>query len=230
MLEVLIAIIIIVFTILMYLALDRLYRWIRWPILIPALTTTFVLIVILLCFHIPYQTYMIGGQWINHLLGPAVVALALPLYKQRKILLKHLYPVVGGVLVGSIMGITSGILLAQSLGFAEELIFSLVPKSVTTPVAMQIASELGGVPSLAAVFVMIAGFTGVVLGPATLKWLRVNRSLGRGIAFGSASHAIGTSKAFEYGEQTVSMSSVAMTLSAITGSIFGPLLVLIFYA
>ncbi|WP_163527527.1 LrgB family protein [Halobacillus ihumii] len=230
MLEVLIAIIIIVITILMYLALDRLYRWVRWPILIPALTTTFVLIVILLCFRIPYQTYMIGGQWINHLLGPAVVALALPLYKQRKILLKHLYPVIGGVLIGSIMGITSGILLAQSLGFAEELIFSLVPKSVTTPVAMQIASELGGVPSLAAVFVMIAGFTGVVLGPATLKWFRVNRSLGQGIAFGSASHAIGTSKAFEYGEQTVSMSSVAMTLSAITGSIFGPLLVLIFYA
>jgi len=225
-----IAIIMIVLTVAAYLCMNRLYRRFHLPFLIPTLTTTLTIIVILVCFQVPYKTYMIGGQWISLLLGPAIVSLAYPLYKQRDILLKNLVPVLGGVFVGSIVGIISGILFAQSLGFSKSLIFFLVPKSITIPVAMQIASELGGVPPLAAVFVMIAGFTGAVFGPYIFNRFRITDFLGRGIALGSASHAIGIGKALEYGEHTVSMGSVAMTLSAISGSIFGPLIVWFFYS
>ena len=104
------------------------------------------------------------------------------------------------------------------LAFQKKSYLTLLPKSITTPIAIQIASALGGVSSLAAVFVMIAGFTGVLLGPTFFRWLRIDTAIGRGIGLGAAAHALGTSKAMEYGEQEASMSSVAMTLSAIVGS------------
>ncbi|GAA0430992.1 LrgB family protein [Lentibacillus halophilus] len=227
--EALIGIIFIVVTVLLYLFMSRLYDRFRVPILIPALTTPIAVVVLLLLFGVSYDTFMMGGQWIDFLLGPAIVALANPLYKQRHLLLSYIYPILGGVFIGSLVGLISGLVLAQLLGFKQELLYSILPKSVTTPVAMEIADELGGSPSLAVLFVMTAGFTGVVLGPYILNWFRVNGSLAQGMAFGSASHVIGTSKAIEYGEDTTSVSSVAMTLSAIACSIFGPLMVVLFY-
>lgn len=123
----------------------------------------------------------------------------------------------------------SGLIFAEAFGIDHDLLLSILPKSITTPVAIQIAAGLGGVPSMTVVFVMIAGFSGVILGPLVLKWLRIRSSLGQGIALGSASHALGTSKALEYGELAVSMSSVSMTLCAVLGSFFGPLVVWLFH-
>ncbi|MEW4285973.1 LrgB family protein [Priestia koreensis] len=223
------AIAMIVLTVIAYLLMAKLYVRFSHPIFIPVLTTTILMIVILVILHIPYEDYMSGGKWINSLLGPAVVALAYPLYKQRHILLKYSFPILGGVVVGLFCGMISGLLFAEIFGVDRNLILSIVPKSITTPVAIQIASGLGGIPSMTIVFVMIAGFSGVILGPLVLKWLRIHSSLGKGIALGSASHALGTSKALEYGELTVSMSSVSMTLSAILGSILGPIVVWIFH-
>lgn len=127
------------------------------------------------------------------------------------------------------MGMISGLIFAEAFGIDHDLLLSILPKSITTPVAIQIAAGLGGVPSMTVVFVMIAGFSGVILGPLVLKWLRIRSSLGQGIALGSASHALGTSKALEYGELAVSMSSVSMTLCAVLGSFFGPLVVWLFH-
>jgi predicted murein hydrolase (TIGR00659 family) len=206
----------------------KVYVRFSYPILIPVLTTTVFVILLLLAFHISYDEYMIGGKWINSLLGPAVVALAYPLYKQREMLVKYSIPIIGGVFVGLFAGMISGLVFAEVFGIDRSLILSIVPKSITTPVAIQIATGLGGVPSMTVVFVMIAGFSGVILGPLLLKWIRIKSSLGKGIALGSASHALGTSKAFEYGELTVSMSSVSMTLSAVLGSVFGPIVVWLF--
>jgi len=171
---------------------------------------------------------MIGGEWINHLLGPAVVALALPLYKQRKTLMGKLVPIVGGVVMGLVVGMVSGLLLAEVLGVSQNFILSIIPKSITTPVAIQVTTAIGGIPSMTIVFVLLAGLTGAVLGPTIFKWFRITSQLGRGMAFGSASHAIGTSKAKEFDELTVSISSVAMTLSAILGSSFATLVVWLF--
>lgn len=213
-----------------YLFFNSLYVKYRWTLLTPVLTTTVALIAILLAFDIPYSRYMLGGQWIGALLGPAVVALAVPLYKQRSLLARNLWPVAAGVTAGALAGMLSGALLAKLLRFSNEMVMTILPKSITTPVAMQLAEGLGGIPSLAAVFVMIAGFTGLIIGPRLLKGLGVESPIGRGIGLGSSAHGLGTAKAFEYGIEDASMSSVAMTLSAVVGSFLGPVIVWLFFS
>ncbi|MBD7908052.1 LrgB family protein [Sporosarcina gallistercoris] len=219
----------ILLTVVLYFLMNVVYVKFHFPFLVPILTTTVVLIIVLVVFHIPYDTYMIGGQWINQLLGPAVVALAIPLYKQRDLLKRQIYPIVIGVLVGCLSGMVSGVMLAKSAGFSKELVLSILPKSITTPIAMQITAQVGGIPALAAVFVIIAGISGVLLSHYFLTFFKLDSTLGRGIGLGVATHAIGTSKAIEYGEEEASLSSVAMTLAAIFGSILGPVIAWIFY-
>ncbi|ASK62648.1 hypothetical protein CFK37_11040 [Virgibacillus phasianinus] len=221
-------IIMILFTIGVFLMMVRLYARFHIPVFIPILTSTITIVSVLLVFGVSYNSYMIGGKWIDALLGPAVVSLAYPLYKQRKMIVEHMFPILAGVFVGSCAAMVSGYIFAKAFGVGRDFIISLIPKSITTPVAIQISSVIGGIPSITVVFVMIAGFTGVLIGPSILKWARIESPMGKGIAFGNASHAIGTSKALEYGELTVSMSSVAMTLSAIFGSVLGPLFVWLF--
>jgi len=216
---------IVLITVGIYLLMSKIYRRFRLPVLMPALTASFTVVVILLYFKIPYDTYMIGGKWINQLLGPAVVSLAYPLYRQRHVLSRNLPAILGGTLTGLLVGMFSGIFLAEILGFPKLYILSLLPKSITTPVAIQISSNLGGDSSLTSVFVMIAGFTGAIAGPYILKMFRMKSAAGIGIGLGTASHALGTAKALEYGEESVSMSSVAMTVCAIAGSCAAPLVV-----
>ncbi|QSF46896.1 LrgB family protein [Paenibacillus tianjinensis] len=219
----------VLFNVVIYLVMALLYKRYRLPVLLPALTATFTVVVLLLGFHISYDTYMVGGQWINRLLGPAVVSLAYPLYKQRNVLWENLPAILGGTLTGLLVGMLSGLLMAASLGFSKIYVLSILPKSITTAVAIQISGNLGGDSSLTSVFVMIAGFTGAIGGPYIIKLFRIRSESGIGIGLGTASHALGTAKALEYGEQSVSMSSVAMTVCAIVGSIVGPLVAWIIY-
>ena len=219
----------ILLTVFAYLAMARIYKRYSYSVLIPVLTATTIIIIVLSVFHIPYESYMVGGQWISSLLGPSVVALAYPLYKQRRFLLDHLLPIGGGVLVGAGTGMFSVALLAKVFGISHSLTMSLIPKSLTTPVAIEVAKGLDGNASLAVVSVMFAGIFGVIVAPTIYKLLRVHSPLGRGIALGSASHAIGTSKAAEYGEIAFSMSSVTMALCAIIGSVLGPIVVWLFH-
>ncbi|MEK3903989.1 MULTISPECIES: LrgB family protein [unclassified Paenibacillus] len=212
-----------------YLVMSMLYKRYRLPVLLPALTATFTVVVLLMGFHISYETYMIGGDWINRLLGPAVVSLAYPLYKQRHVLWKNLPAILGGTVTGLMVGMFSGLLMAAGLGFSKLYVLSILPKSITTAVAIQISSNLGGDSSLTSVFVMVAGFTGAIGGPYIIKLFRIRSESGIGIGLGTASHALGTAKALEYGEESVSMSSVAMTVCAIVGSIAGPLVAWIMY-
>ncbi|KGX91094.1 hypothetical protein N781_05170 [Pontibacillus halophilus JSM 076056 = DSM 19796] len=216
-------------TIGIFLIMNKLYHKIHNPFLLPALTSTFVIVVVLLSLGVSYETYMVGGQWIDALLGPAVVSLAYPLYRQRYVLRRYLLPIGVGVAAGSVTGMFTGIGLTKLLQFNQDLVYSVLPKSITTPVAMEITTDLGGVPSLTVIFVMFAGFTGAVLGPYVLKAVRLTTFIGRGIGFGSASHAVGTAKAYEYGEDAASVSSVAMTLSAIIGSLIAPVMAWLFY-
>ncbi|CAM3238621.1 LrgB family protein [Filibacter tadaridae] len=226
---ILLAILFIFLTIAIYSVMTLVYVKYHNPFLIPILTTTIALIIVLLLFNVPYETYMIGGKWIDKLLGPAIVALAIPLYKQRKLLKQYLYPILGGVTAGIIIGMVSGIFFAKILGFSKEIVLSILPKSITTPIAMQISDQLGGIPSLATVFVIIAGLVGVIFVQPFFNFSRIDSAIGRGIGLGVAAHALGTSKAIEYGEQEASMSSVAMTLSAILGSFLGPIIAWFFY-
>ncbi|MFQ3545778.1 LrgB family protein [Halobacillus rhizosphaerae] len=215
------------FTIAAYLVSIRLYRKHRRIYTTPVIVSTVVIIAVLLLFHLSYDTYMIGGQWINHLLGPAVVALAYPLYQYRDILKQMLLPIVTGTTVGAVVGIGSGLLLSKWAGFSSLIIHSIVPKSVTTPVAMSISESTGGVMPLTAVFVMIAGIGGMLIHPFVMRYSRLTHRIGRGVGMGSASHAIGTATAMERDTLEGSISTVAMILSAVIVSIIAPGLTLL---
>lgn len=221
-----IAVVAIVGTIITYNAMKKVYIKFYNPLMVPIVTTTVTIVGILLVFQIPYKTYMIGGEWIVYFLGPAVVALAYPLYNQLDTIKKYSIPILVGVFSGTIIGIVSGIELSLLFNIEKITVYSLVPKSVTSPVAMDIADVIGGNPTLAAVFVMVAGVSGAVLGPYLLKWFRVDHFIGRGIGFGTAAHGIGTAKALELGEREGAISSIAMTLTTIFASLLSPLLVL----
>ncbi|WP_053363432.1 LrgB family protein [Bacillus sp. FJAT-27251] len=213
----------IVLTLLAYFAMSQLYKRHSYSFLLPVLTTTVLIIITLVILNIPYKDYLMGGQWITSLLGPGVVALAYPLYKQRHYLLKYSFTIAGGVLIATISGMFSVGLLAKMLNINDTLTLSIIPKSLTSPVAMEVAEGLGGNASIATVCVTLAGIFGALASPAIFKMMRVHSPIGRGIALGSASHAIGTSKAAEYSELTFSMSSVAMALCAIIGTFIGPI-------
>ena len=227
--HVLFAFCMILLTVVVYFAMTQLYKRYSYSFLLPILTATVLIIIILVMLHIPYKSYMNGGQWINSLLGPSVAALAYPLYKQRHFLMNYFFTILGGVLVGAISGMVSVGLLAKILGINHTLILSIIPKSLTTPVAIEVARGLGGNASMAIVGVMIAGIFGVIAAPTIFKFMRVHSPIGRGIALGSAAHALGTSKAAEYSELTFSMSSVTMTLCAIIGTFLGPMVVWLFH-
>ncbi|WP_203333949.1 LrgB family protein [Planococcus beigongshangi] len=225
----LLAVFFIALTVGIYFFMNLLYLKFHYSVLMPALTATSLIILFLSFTDVSYNAYMVGGEWIDRLLGPAVVALAIPLYKQRKLLFENLMPIFTGTLAGVMIGLTTGITLAKSLGFSDVLVSSLLPKSITSPVAMEIAEQIGGIPSLAAVFVMIAGFTGIIIGPAVLRLLHIDTAIGLGMGYGASAHGIGTAKALEYGAREASVSSVAMSLSAIFGSFLAPLFAWLFH-
>ncbi|MBM6386719.1 LrgB family protein [Paenibacillus sp. 7523-1] len=217
-------------TVVLYIPATRLYKRIKWPILMPVLTTTAVIVVILLITGIKLDTYMLGGKWIQDLLGPAVVSLAFPLSKHMDVLKRNIIPILGGTLGGSIVGMFTGASVALLLGYPKDIVIALLPKSVTTPVAIQLADQAGGNASFTSLFVMIAGFSGILLGPLMMKWIRIKDNSAYGIGLGSASHALGMARSFEYGENAVALSSVSMIVSAIAGSLFLPLWVSIIYS
>lgn len=216
-------------TVALYIPATHLYKRIKWPILMPVLTTTAVIVVILLITGIKLDTYMLGGKWIQDLLGPAVVSLAFPLSKHMGVLKRNVIPILGGTLGGSIVGMFTGASVALLLGYPKDIVIALLPKSVTTPVAIQLADQAGGNASFSSLFVMIAGFSGILLGPLMMKWIRIKDNSAYGIGLGSASHALGMARSFEYGENAVALSSVSMIVSAIAGSLFLPLWVSIIY-
>ncbi|MFC9712632.1 LrgB family protein [Paenibacillus sp. NPDC056933] len=216
-------------TLAIYIPATRLYRRMKWPILMPVLTATAVIVLILLLSGISLDTYMLGGKWIQELLGPAVVSLAFPLAKHLDVLKRNMIPILGGTLGGSVVGMSTGAAISLLLGYPQDIVIALLPKSITTPVAIQLADQVGGNSSFTSLFVMIAGFSGILLGPMIMKWSRVNSRNAYGIGLGSASHALGMARSFEYGENAVALSSVSMIVSAIAGSIMLPLWVWIIY-
>jgi predicted murein hydrolase (TIGR00659 family) len=226
--DMLIGISAIVGTIISYLSATWLYKRFYTPLLLPVFIATVLVVVVLLLSNTTYQTYMMGAKWIDAFLGPAVVALAYPLYQNRKVLGRFVIPIGCGTLTGSFLGITSGVVFAKVIGYEKEIVYSLAPKSVTTPVAMDISHTLTGISSLAAVFVMIAGISGAMLSTIIFKWFHLDHFVARGVALGSASHAIGTSRSLENSLEEGSISTIAMILCAVFVSIMAPFLVSLF--
>lgn len=214
----------IVITIILYMLAKKVHAWLPSPFTIPVLVGTAFMAIFLLAFDVSYESYMeSGGGWIAKLLGPGVVAFAIPLYKQRHILKKYAVPIGGGVFVGTVVAITSDLFIATLMGTDESILLSLLPKSVTMPVAMSVSEEVGGVPSLTAAFVVVAGITGTIAGPTLLRWSRITNSIGKGISFGCASHILGVMRAMKNNEHEGVIGSVTMTLTAVLTCILGPL-------
>src|SRR5699024_1171236 len=134
------------------------------------------------------------------------------------------FPMIMSTLIGGIIGICSGVWFGMIVGLDRLFIYSIAPKSVTTPVAMDISATIGGIPSLSAVLVIIAGITGAMLSPYINKLFRFKSPISKGVSLGTASHAIGTSKAMEYSDFTGTISTIAMILSAIFVSVMTPII------
>lgn len=180
MLHLLLILFIISSTVFLFVLLNRLYLKVGHPLLLPILTATCITVVILLVFNIPYETYMEGGQWISKMLGPAVVALAFPLYNRRELIFKYKYSIITSIIVAMIAGLISVVALLLLFGSSKEFILTSLPKSLTTPVAMQVSDIVGGIPPLTAVMVMVAGFTGAILGPVIFKLFKIDTAISRG--------------------------------------------------
>lgn len=222
------ALIAIISTIGLFLVLQKVYVKYSKPFLLPILTTTIVIVVVLLGFKIPYETYMLGGQWIQAMLGPAVVALAFPLYNQRALVFKYKYAIISSLLVAMISGLISVFTLLKLFSASHSFILTALPKSLTTPVAMQVSESIGGIAPLSAVLVMVAGFTGAIAGPIVYKIAKIDTAVSRGVSMGSASHGVGVTKLKEYSEEDLSIGSLSMGLSAVLGAFLCPIFAMIF--
>jgi predicted murein hydrolase (TIGR00659 family) len=198
------------------------------PLLNPVVTAVTVLIIFLLATDTPYKDYFEGGQFVHFLLGPATVALAVPLYQQCSNLKRLWLPLLIALLAGVSVGALSSVLIARVLGGSLQTQLSLAPKSVTAPVAMGISEQIGGLPSLTAVLVVLTGITGAVLGSKMFELMRIRDDAVKGIAMGVAAHGIGTARAFQISPKMGAFSGLAMALSAFATALLLPWLLEMF--
>lgn len=188
----------------------------------PLLISIVIIIGILTAAGIDYETYQQGAKYLSYFLTPVTVCLAVPLYKQLQVLKENVVAVMISIFLGCLSH--AGILIAIAALFHMEnqLLFSLMPKSITTAIALGVTNELGGIQGVTVIGVMIAGISGAVVGPSILKAVGVKEPIAQGLALGSASHAIGTSKAVELGEIQAAMSSLAIVVTGILTVVIVP--------
>lgn len=193
-----------------------------WVLLNPILLTMGTLILFLKATDISYATYQEGGKLIEFWLKPAIVALGVPLYLQLEMIKKQWLPILLSQLVGCLVGLVSVVLIAKGMGATPEVICSLAPKSVTTPIAMEVAEATGGIPSLSAAVVILVGLFGAVFGFKVLDYGQVKSPIAQGLSMGAASHAIGTSAAMEMSRKYGAYSSLGLTLNGILTALLAP--------
>ncbi|SLN48332.1 Inner membrane protein YohK [Pseudoruegeria aquimaris] len=193
------------------------------PLLNPVLIGVLIVVAVLLLTGTSYATYFEGAQFVHFLLGPATVALAVPLYRQFALVRRSALALAAALLAGSASAVVAAVGLGHVLGANEALLASLAPKSVTAPVAMGIAEQIGGVPSLTAVLVLATGITGAMFGPLLLDLLKIRAPEARGLALGTASHGIGTARALQDSEAAGAFSGLAMGLNALATALLLPI-------
>lgn len=203
-----------IITIAVYGLSKRLYRAVPKVYLSPILLTPTVVMIVLLLTGVPYETYHIGTEWLSEMIGPATVAMAVPLYKHLAILKKHALTIMVSVCFGSSLAIISSVWLAKELHLQNQIIDSLALRSTTTPIAMAMTEMLGGTPAITAIFVLMTGLFGMMVGPLIIRLCRIEHDIARGVLFGTSAHTAGTSKAFEFSVVSGSISSVAMIVTA----------------
>lgn len=192
------------------------------PLANPVALAVAMIVAMLTLTGTPYQTYFDGAQFVHFLLGPATVALAIPLYAQLRRLKRMAWPLAVALLAGSTTAAASAMAIAKVFGASSPIVMSLAPKSVTAPIAMGIAERIGGLPSLTAVLVVTTGIVGAVFGPPLLKLLRVDDDAAAGFAIGVAAHGIGTARAFQISESAGAFAGLAMGLNGMVTAFLLP--------
>jgi predicted murein hydrolase (TIGR00659 family) len=195
------------------------------PLLNPVLTAIIGLVVLLKVTGIDYQTYFRGAQFVHFLLGPATVALAIPLYRELEMIRKSFGPIIITLAVGSLAAIVSAVGIAWAFGGEKIILLSVAPKSITTPIAMGVSEQIGGLPSLTAVVVVLTGITGAVGGDFILNRLKIYDDNARGMALGVASHGIGTAHAIQRSRVAGAFSALAMALNGLFTALLLPVIV-----
>lgn len=200
------------------------YRKTKLTILSPLLTILLICGVLLL-FHIEYRDYNTGGQFITLMLSPATVVLAVPLYDQLHLIKKNAGVILISIAIGSITSMLSVFALCRAFGLDKAMMMSLVPKSVTTAIAIDVSGNMGGIRAVTIAAVVLSGVVGAIIGPGLCKVLHIKNRVAVGLAMGTSAHAVGTSKAMELGEDEGTMSGLAISVAGIITVIAAPLLI-----
>ncbi len=198
-------------------------RWPR-PWLAPLLVTPLVLGLAIVAADVSYGEYFAGTQWLVWMLGPATVAFAVPIYEQRALVRAHWPELAAAMVVGSVTAVLTSWGLAWLVGLDEPLRTSLLPRSISTPFAMEVSGRIGGVPSLTAVFVVATGLLGAAIGDLLLACTRSSSPLTRGAMFGVGAHAIGTARALQIGHSEGAIAGLVMVLTGLLNMMAAPLL------
>ena len=210
-------------TLLAYLLADWIFRRSGQRALFnPVLLSILLLVAVLSVTGTDYQTYFEGAQFVHFLLGPATVALAVPLYRNLPLIRRLWLPILIAIVTGALVSASSAVLIADWLGASRQTLISLAPKSVTAPVAMGISEKVGGLPSLTAALVVLTGVLGAVVGVAVLALVRVRDDRARGLALGVSCHGIGTARAFQVSDQAGAFAALAMGLMALASALVLP--------
>ncbi|MBC9249250.1 hypothetical protein A9179_03060 [Pseudomonas alcaligenes] len=203
------------------------YEKTRWVFLQPVLVSMAVLIGVLLACGLSYPEYRSSTQLLSVLLGPATVALAVPLYLNLRRIRALLWPVLITLGVAGTLATVLGVALAWAFGADHMMLMTLAPKSVTSPIAMLVAEQIGGVAALAAVFVLITGVLGAMCGPELLRRIGVHHPAAQGLALGITAHAVGTARALQEGDECGAFAALAMSLMGMLTAVILPLAVVL---
>lgn len=211
-------------TLVVFFAARKLAARFKMPLLNPLLVAMVVIIPFLLLTGIPYDHYFQGSKILNDLLQPAVVALAYPLYEQLHQIRARWKSIITICFIGSVVAMVTGSVIALMMGATPEIAASVLPKSVTTPIAMAVGGSIGGIPAISAVCVIFVGVLGAVFGHTLLNLMRIHTKSARGLAMGTASHALGTARCSELDYQEGAFSSLALVICGIITSLIAPFL------
>ena len=202
-------------------------KW-RNPLLNPILIATVLIIGFLTVTGIDYDTYKAGGDYISFFLGPVTVILAVPLYRHIQAFKSHWFPILAGITVGCITSITCVIACGKIFSWSKTLMLSILPKSITIPMGSVVSEQIGGIPSVTIVAIVITGITGAVTAPLVCRFFRIKNPIAQGVAIGTSSHALGTTKAMEIGEVHGAMSSLSIGVAGVITVFITPVLLKVF--
>lgn len=218
-------------TLVVYVSSVKLYQKLKYnPLALPVLTSVCIIVTLLIFSDTSYETYFSGVKLLHFLIGPATVALAIPLYHQLPKLISLWRPLSISLVIGALTGLVSSGIITSGFGGSADMIISLLPKSTTMPIAMAISEHFGGTPSLTAVSVALTGIVGSIVALPVFHLLRIEDPVAKGVAMGVSAHAIGTARIIQFDEAMGAFSALAMSVTGILTAIFMPFVVEAMYA